>query len=125
MTASQRLQPLACLLSAACGKDPGFSPVSMLEYIARRHYNQVELDDEISPKGVYDAAVLCRYWHETVESTRRVLDALPHAAAGKAVMTAAGELFRGTDDELVAALKANALTFHEGHIGGAWPRIIR
>ena len=125
ITASQRLQPLACLLSAACGKDPGFSPVSMLEYVARRHYNQVELDDNLSPKGVYDAAVLCRYWHETVESTRRVLDVFPHAAAGKAVMTAAGELFRGTDDELVAALKANALTFHEGHIGGAWPRILR
>jgi hypothetical protein len=37
----------------------------------------------------------------------------------------AGELFNGTDDELVAALKAGSLTFHEGHIGGSWPRIIR
>jgi hypothetical protein len=125
ITASKRLQPFACLLSAACGKDPGFSPISMLEYVARRHYNQTEIDDNIMPRGIFDAAELCRYWHEMVERTKRVLEVFPHAEAGKAVMTAEGELFNGTDDELVAALKAGSLTFHEGHIGGAWPRIIR
>ena len=33
-------------------------------------------------------------------------------------------MFNGTDEELVAALKAGALTFHEGTIGGVWPRIV-
>jgi len=124
ITASRELQPLACLLSAACGKDPGFSPISMLEYVARRHYNQIEIDDKILPKGAFDAAELCRYWHEEVDRTRQVLSVFPHEEAGKAVTNADGTLFNGTDEELVAALEAGELQFHEGRIGGAWPRII-
>ena len=124
ITAIRELQPLACLLSVACGKDPGFSPTSMLEYVARRHYNQVEIDDKISPKGVYDAAELCQFWHETVETTRRTLEVFPRAEVGKVVMTREGELFRGTDESLKAALAANELVFHEGTIGGAWPMIV-
>ena len=46
ITCAQQIQPLAFLFSAACGKDPGFSPVSMLEYVARRRYNQVEIDEK-------------------------------------------------------------------------------
>ena len=43
---------------------------------------------------------------------------------GKAVMTRDGKLFKGDDDALKAALAAGDLEFHEGTIGGAWPRII-
>lgn len=123
--ATQRLQPLACLLSAACGKDPGFSPTSMLEYVARRHYNQTEIDACIIPRGAYDAAVLCRYWHEEVERARQVLPLFPREEAGKAVMNADGTLFAGSNEELSAALTAGTLLFHAGRVGGAWPRIIK
>ncbi len=124
ITAIKELQPFACLLSAACGKDPGFSPTSMLEYVARRHYNQVEIDEKIIPRGVYDAAELCRFWHEEVERTRSVLELLPRDEVGKAVMAKDGSLFKGDDEALKAALAAGEIEFHEGTIGGAWPRII-
>jgi len=124
MTATRKLQPLTCLLSAACGKDPGFSPSSMLEYVARRHYAQAEIDERILPQGAYDAAELCRYWHETVNQTREVLPLFPREHAGKVVLNADGTLFSGSDDDLVAALKNGSLIFHEGTIGGAWPTII-
>ena len=124
ITAIRELQPFACLLSAACGKDPGFSPTSMLEYVARRRYNQVEIDEKIIPKGTYDAGELCRFWHEAVESTRKVLVDFPRAEVGKAVMTKDGKLFKGDDEALRSALAAGELEFHEGTIGGAWPRII-
>ena len=124
ITAIRELQPFACLLSAACGKDPGFSPTSMLEYVARRRYNQVEIDEKIIPKGTYDAGELCRFWHEAVESTRKVLVEFPRAEVGKAVMTKDGKLFKGDDEALRSALAAGELEFHEGTIGGAWPRII-
>ena len=39
-------------------------------------------------------------------------------------MTRDGELFRGDDEALKAALKAGELVFHEGRIGGAWPQIV-
>jgi len=124
ITAVRDLQPLACLLSVACGKDPGFSPTSMLEYVARRHYNQIEIDTKILPRGLYDAAELCRFWHETVESTREVLKVFPAEQAGKAVMNKDGTLFKGTDDELKAALAAGVLEFREGTLGGVWPQIV-
>ena len=124
ITAIKELQPFACLLSAACGKDPGFSPTSMLEYVARRRYNQVEIDEKIIPKGMYDAGELCRFWHEAVESTRKVLVDFPRAEVGKVVMTKDGKLFKGDDAALRSALAAGELEFHEGTIGGAWPRII-
>ena len=124
ITAIRELQPLACLLSAACGKDPGFSPASMLEYVERRHYNQVEIDARILPKGAYDAAELCRFWHASVESARDVLKVFPRTQVGKAVVNKDGSLFNGTDEELKAALEAGTLEFHEGTLGGVWPRII-
>ena len=124
ITAMKELQPLACLLSVACGKDPGFSPTSRLEYVARRHYNQVEIDEKIIPKGKYVAAELCRFWHEEVERTRSVLEVFPREEVGKAVMTKDGTLFKGDDEALKSALAAGELEFHEGTIGGAWPRII-
>lgn len=124
ITAVKELQPLAFLLSVACGKDPGFSPTSMLEYVARRRYNQVEIDAKIMPQGVYRADELCLFWREEVERARRTLEIFPRQHAGKAVMTKSGALFRGSDEELRAALAADELVFHEGVIGGAWPRVI-
>lgn len=124
ITAIRRIQPLAFLLSAACGKDPGFSPTSMLEYVARRHYNQVEIDEKITPKGLYDAAELCRFWHEEVERARTMLVKFPREEAGKAVLRRNGEPFSGDMNEFDSALASGDIVFHEGAIGGAWPRII-
>lgn len=39
-------------------------------------------------------------------------------------MTKDGKLFKGDDETLRSALAAGELEFHEGTIGGAWPRII-
>ena len=75
--------------------------------------------------GAYDAAVLCRYWHEEVERARQVLPLFPREEAGKGVMKADGTLFAGSNEELSAALTAGTLLFHAGRVGGAWPRIIK
>ncbi len=44
--------------------------------------------------------------------------------SGGVVIRKEGGLFKGDADALVAALAAGELEFHEGTIGGAWPRII-
>ena len=124
ITCAQQIQPLAFLFSAACGKDPGFSPVSMLEYVARRRHCQEEVDAKIIPGGTYDVASLSRFWHEEIDRARETLKVFPREEAGKAVLTKDGELFRGTDEEFLAALSAGEIVFHEGHLGGAWPRIV-
>lgn len=120
----ERLQPLAFLVWAACGKDPGFSPAFMLEFAARTRYSQLELDQEREMLGPLDAAALSRKWHEMLAAARETLTILPAEKAGTCVVGPDGNLFRGPDNELRAALDAGAITFHEGKIGGAWPRIV-
>ncbi len=124
ITSIREIQPMLYLISAACGKDPGFSPPSMLEYVARRRYTQVELDDSLIPKGVYDAASLCRFWRETVEKTREALPLLPPEEAGKAVLDKDGRPFKGDPKLLPEAIAAGDVVFHEGRICGAWPCVL-
>ena len=116
------LQPLPYLIWAACGKDPGFNPSFLVEMIARRRYNQVELDSEF-PDGRFNAAALCASWHELIRAARKTLPLLPPEHAGTCVATESGDLFRGSDEDLLAALAAGTIRFHEGRIGGAWPTV--
>jgi hypothetical protein len=125
ITCIRRLQPLVYLLSAACGKDPGFSPSSMLEYVARRHYNQVEIDAKITPVGMYDAAMLCRLWHEEVDRAREHILEFPRDKAGMCVLDREGNPYKGDPSSLSAAIAAGEVVFHEGRICGAWPQIVR
>ena len=123
ISAIQNLQPMAYLLSACCGKDPGFSPLSMLEYVARRRYNQLEIDMQIVPKGEYDAATLCRFWHEEVDRAHEILKVFPRDKVGSVVLSKDGVLFKGDAVAFIKALDADEIVFHQGHIGGVWPRI--
>ena len=34
------------------------------------------------------------------------------------------DVFHDSDEEFLAALSAGEIVFHEGHLGGAWPRIV-
>ena len=120
----ERIQPLPFLLWAACGKDPGFSPSFILEFAARTHYVQEELDMEEQTLGRLDAAALSRKWHEMLWAARATLAILPPEEAGKCVANADGTLFRGSDAELREALGAGRVVFHEGCLGGAWPRVV-
>ena len=124
ITSIRRIQPFVYLLSAACGKDPGFSPSSMLEYVARRHYAQVEIDEKISPKGVYDAVELNRFWHEEVNRARGAVLEFPRDKVGTCVLDNEGNPFRGDMAQLSAAMAAGEVVFHEGRICGAWPQIV-
>ena len=120
----RKLQPLIYLISAACGKDPGFSPTSMLEYVARRRYNQLEIDECIIPAGVYDAAELCRFWREEICRAREDALLFPRDKAGTCVLDKRGKPFQGTAKDLSVAINTGDVIFHEGRICGAWPKII-
>jgi hypothetical protein len=60
-----------------------------------------------------------------LDAGRRVVGLLPAVEVGRAVITAEGELFRGAPAELSAAIETKQLRYHEGRIGGAFPRIVR
>lgn len=125
LSCDREVQPLGYLAWAACGKDPGFSPASILELAARSaRYSHAELralDYEGEPP---DAAALAGQWRAMLESAREILGLLPASEAGRAVLTPAGRPYRGDPRGLREALALGELVYHEGHIRGAFPRIV-
>jgi len=116
-----KLQPLGLLVWAACGKDPGHNPKSLLSEAARAHYSQAELDALEFQGPAPDAADLGRRWHGILREATEVCDLLPPGELGKCVATPQGELFRGTAGELEDALRQGRVRYHAGRLGGAWP----
>jgi hypothetical protein len=120
------IQPLGYLAFAACGKDPGFSPLMILEQAARTaRYSAGEvaaLDFGDSPP---DPAALSREWRRMLEEAHAVLEWLPSGEAGSCVLTVEGTLCRAPAQALQALREGGHLRFHRGRIGGAWPEILR
>jgi len=117
------IQPLGFLVWAACGKDPGFNPKSLLAAASRSHYSQAEIDalDFEGPQP--NASTLGLRWHEILSVARRIIERLPPEEAGKCVVNQETRLFNGSLDELESALKDKTIGFHAGKIGGSWPTI--
>jgi len=121
---AERIQPLGYLCWAACGKDPGFSPVSMLEHAARSSRYSAEEVAALAFEGEPpDAGELSRRWHAVLGEAREVVKTLPAAEVGKCVLSTEGELFRGDCAALRTALGEDRVRFHPGSIRGAWPEV--
>jgi len=118
------LQPLGYLAWAACGKDPGFSPLAILEIAARSGRYSAEEVRRLDWSGdPPDAAALSRAWHGMLASARAIVALLPPEEVGTCVLQASAlDLFRGGPDDLRSALDAGALRFHRARLGGALPR---
>jgi hypothetical protein len=126
LTSVERLQALGYLLWAACGKDPGYGPTSLLQEIRRSsRYSQAELDRLDLGDEKIDAAALGAKWHGMLRQTPAILDLLPPDELGSCVVDSAGTLFTGSTHELALALDENRLRFHHGTLGGAWPTFPR
>jgi len=124
ITCHDAIQPLGYLAWAACAKDPGFGPASILEHAARSaHYPEAELEALAFEGPRPDAAALARRWREILEDARRIVAALPPESAGACVLTSEGTLFRGDPGALASALSAGRVAFHQGSIRGALPRV--
>jgi hypothetical protein len=119
-----RLQPIGYLAWAACGKDPGFSPLSILEHAARTaRYSAAEVAGLGFSTTPPDAAVLSQSWHAALSEAREIASALPPDRAGCCVLTSPEDLCRAPVAELPALLNQGALVFHEGRIRGAFPAL--
>jgi hypothetical protein len=124
VSCDERIQPLGHLAWAACGKDPGFSPASILDHAARSaRYTDVELSSLAFDTAPPRAADLSQRWHAMLDEARRVVQALPARHAGKCVLGRDGGLFRGDAASLGVALAAGEIAFHAGTLRGALPQI--
>ncbi len=120
----EALQPFGYLLWAACAKDPGYNPRSLMALVRRLHYSQLEVDALDFDGEAPDAANLGSQWHAALSEADQVISILPPDDAGKCVITCDGKLFRGNSNELADALSKCNVLFHGGRIGGSWPRAV-
>jgi hypothetical protein len=124
LTCDREVQPFGLLAWAACGKDPGYSPLAILEHAARStRYSATELSGLEFDGAAPDAADLSRRWHAILGVAREAVALLPAREAGKAAMLEDGGLFRGDTRALQDALREDRLVYREGSIGGVFPRI--
>lgn len=119
------LQPLGYLAWAASGKDPGFSPASLIAEARRTsRYTQTEIDllafDGETPR----ADVLSSEWHAAIRDAERIIDLLPPEHAGECVLQSSSILYRGDAEALKVAIAERGLAFRRGTIQGAFPEIL-
>jgi hypothetical protein len=125
LTTHDKLQPLGYLVWAACGKDPGFSPVSLLAEAGRSgRYSQAELDELAFDGSAPDARVLGAKWHRMLSEAQIIVEALPSNESGEAVLDRQGVPYRKGPEALPADLQEHTIVFHEGRIGGVWPAFL-
>jgi hypothetical protein len=120
----RQLQPFGYLVWAACGKDPGYNPRSLLAIAGRLHYSQAEVDTLDFEGARPDAAALGRQWHSALATAADICGLLPAKQLGVCIVTKDLDLFRGDPAALGKALQEDAIAFHAGRIGGSWPRIL-
>lgn len=120
-----RVQNVGYLFWAACSKDPGFSPASLLAEAKRSGHYSAEEISQLSFQGPPpDASVLGRQWHEMLKEAEIIIELLPPEEAGTCVLDDKAHLFRGAPVLLAAALENKSVRFHRGTIRGAFPKII-
>jgi hypothetical protein len=120
----ERLQPLGYLAWAACGKDPGFSPLGVIEQARRSsHYSSDEVASLAFDGAPPDPAQLSRRWSRALDAAEALIGRLPADHVGEAVLTRVGQLFRGQPEDLDRGLATGDVVFHAGRLGGALPQI--
>lgn len=120
-----RLQPLGYLAWAACGKDPGFSPATLVEYAARGgRFTSAEIESLAFEGERPDLANLSRSWHAAIDQARDLLAVLPADEAGKCVLTGNGELCRLGPESIEDAVAQGEVRFHPGSVRGAFPSLV-
>ncbi|RKX36287.1 MAG: hypothetical protein DRP64_18795 [Verrucomicrobia bacterium] len=122
---TRKIQPLGLLAWAACGKDPGFSPLAILNEAARSsHYSAEELDRLDFAGSPPDLAALSSRWKEMLKTAHQMIDLLPSEHAGQCLLEEDGKLFSGDLEQLESLLGKGENHWHCGTLGGVLPEIV-
>ena len=126
ITCHERIQPLGYLAWAACGKDPGFSPLTILEQAGRSgRYTTAELEGLSFDGPPPVLAELLEKWHLMLREAHEVVAVLPAGQVGTCVLRRRGDFYGGNLAQLRRDLTADDLVFRPGSIRGAYPQISR
>jgi hypothetical protein len=113
----QNILPLGALVWAGAGKDPGFTPLSLLELIRRRGKYRPEDFNRLHLAQPIDLGAIKRHWLEALEQCEIFINTRPTAEAGCLYYSRAKGAFvmPGIDEEVSA---------HYGRPGGVIPSFL-
>jgi hypothetical protein len=114
--------PLGGLVWAATGKDPGFSPLSLLELLKRRGRHRPEEVARLHLAQPFDLAVAKEAWRAALDAADQFVRTRPSTELG-CLYYAPGERRFALPDADVA-LDAQGLVPHYGALGGVIPQIV-
>jgi hypothetical protein len=124
LSSHDKIQHLGLLAWAACGKDPGFTPMLILEEAAKSgHYSNAEVSSLIFESHTPNSSDLSIKWKVALNEARHIIDALPSNEVGKCVLNSNFELLTGNYDEIMRTIENGSYSFHAGSIYGAFPTI--
>ena len=112
----RRVLPLGALCWAACGKDPGFTPLSLLELLKRRGRIRPDELARLDLAEPVDLVVLKEEWLEALDSVEPFVSSRPPDEFGCLYYSCSKRAFvdpRGVADALP----------HFGRPGGVLPRV--
>ena len=112
----QRVLVLGALCWAACGKDPGFSPMSLLELLRRRGRLRPEEIARLDLVREVDLADLKRQWNEALDDVEPFARSRPADELGCLY-------YSRTNRTFVDARAVEDATPHFGGPGGVIPRV--
>jgi len=124
MECSRSIQRFGYLVWAACGKDPGVNPDMVLAEASRLHYSRIEIETIAFEKMPADLVTLSAEWKEMIVTGKEILQMLPEEHLGECVLNTRYLLYNSNPADLARDIGNNAVLFHRGTIGGAWPQIV-
>jgi len=113
----RRVLVLGALCWAACGKDPGFTPLSLLELLRRRGRVREEDLTRLDLAEPFDLQAIKREWLEALDSVEPFVTSRPSEEIGCLYYSASRQGF--VDPREVA----DAVP-HHGRPGGVLPRVV-
>lgn len=120
--AHERILPLAGLVWAAVGKDPGFSPLSLLELLKRRGKVRPEDVERLDLAHPFDLASARETWREALEDGESFARNRPAEEAGCLYYSRRHDRFAVPEPDV--ALADQGLVVHWGRPGGVLPRAV-
>jgi hypothetical protein len=113
---------LAALSWAATGKDPGFSPLSLIELLKRRGRVRPEEIARLDLAGPFDLLASRETWHSALEEADSFARSRPPDEAGCLYYAPHLEEFVVPDPD--RTLKDQGICVHWGRPGGVIPRVV-
>ncbi len=121
MQAHAYFLPLGAMIWAAAGKEPGFTPMSLLEHLKRRGRYQPEDVARLLLAQPFDLAEAKTAWRAALSAADEFIRSRPHHEVGCVYHSPARNSFVAPSPE--RSLKEQGLVTHFGQSGGILPRV--